>query len=198
MHQSQWWQLSLQNCFTQIDVLHLRQFSKQHRKDKLIMVFYTLGTGHYLSSGGGRIFVATTEHLRDPRPPLTVWFSLPHIDSGRFHDLPSSIPVATKSQGCYMQASDIYINTYVSRTLNDNLTYLVVGYELNCPWRHSLERLWGRVTLLIQIAENKFIVTVVLLTVEFFLISTSSFDSPSLSSLSPHDSTVFTDSLMCR
>ena len=26
VHQSQWWQLSLQNCFTQIDVLHLWQF----------------------------------------------------------------------------------------------------------------------------------------------------------------------------
>ena len=196
MHQSQWWQLSLQNCFTQIDVLHLRQFSKQHRKDKLIMVFYTLGTGHYLSSGGGENFCCDNGALT--WSPLTVWFWLPHFDSGRFHDPPSSIPVITKSQGCYMQASDIYINTYVSRTLNDNLIYLVVGYELNCPWRHSLERLWGRVTLLIQIVENKFIVTVVLLTVEFFLISTSSFDSPSLSSLSPHDSTVFTDSLMCR
>ena len=46
------------------------------------MVVYTLGTGHYLSSrggGGGRIFVATTEHLRFPAlqcgfysPTLTV------------------------------------------------------------------------------------------------------------------------------
>ena len=67
-----------------------------------------------------------------------------------------------------MQASDIYINTYVSWTLNDNPTYLVIWYELNCPLR---------VTLLIQIVENKFIVAIVLLTVEFFLISSSS-DSP--------------------
>ena len=133
------------------------------------MVVYTLGTGHYLSSrGGGRIFVATTEHLRFP--PLQCGFDS-HIDGGRFHDPPSSIPVATKSQGCYMHASDIYINTYVSWTLNDSLTYLVIGYELNCQWKHSLERLWWRVSLLIQIVENKFIVAVVLLTVEFFLIS---------------------------
>ena len=160
------------------------------------MVLYTLGTGHYLSSGGGRIFVATTEHLRVP--PLTVWFWFPHIDRGRLRDPPSSIPVAPKSQCCYMHASDIYINTYVSWTLNDNLTYLVIGYELNCQWKHSLERLWWRVTLIIQIVENKFIVAIVLLTVEFFLISSSGSDSQSLSSMVPDDSSVSTDSLMCR
>ena len=134
------------------------------------MVVFTLGTGHYLSSrGGGEDFCCNNGALT--WSPLTVWFWFPHIDGGRFHDPPSSMPVATKSQGCYMHASDIYINTYVSWTLNDSLTYLVIGYELNCQWKHSLERLWWRVTLLIQIVENKFIVAVVLLTVEFFLIS---------------------------
>ena len=135
------------------------------------MVVYTLGTGHYLSSrgGGGKDFCCNNGALTFS--PLTVWFWFPYIDSRRFHDPPSSIPVATKSQCCYMQASDIYINTYVSWTLNDSLTYLVIGYELNCQWKHSLERLWWRVSLLIQIVENKFIVAVVLLTVEFFLIS---------------------------
>ena len=44
-----------------------------------------------------------------------------------------------------MQASDIYINTYVSWTLNNNFTYLVIWYELHCLWR---------VTLLIQIVEK--------------------------------------------
>ena len=61
-----------------------------------------------------------------------------------------------------MQASGIYINTHVLWTLNNNFTYLVIWCELNCL-------LW-RVTLLIQIVENKFIVALVLLTVEFFLI----------------------------
>ena len=85
----------------------------------------------------------------------------PHIGGGRFHDPPSSIPATTKSQRYYMQGSDIYINTYVSWTLNSNFTYLVIWYEVNCLWR---------VTLLIQIVENKVIVALFLLTVEFFLI----------------------------
>ena len=84
-----------------------------------------------------------------------------------------------------MQGSDIYINTYVSWTLNSNFTYLVIWYEVNCLWR---------VTLLIQIVENKVIVALFLLTVEFFLIFLIPC-SPSLSSLAPHDSSVFTDSL---
>ena len=46
-----------------------------------------------------------------------------------------------------MQASDIYINAHVLWTLNNNFTYLVIWYELNCL-------LW-KVTLLIQIVENK-------------------------------------------
>ena len=85
-------------------------------------------------------------------------------------DPPSSIPATTKSQTeCYyMQASDIYINTYVSWTLNNNFTYLVIWYELNC---------------LIQIVENKAIVALVLLTVEFFIIFLISWYAvPSLSS----------------
>ena len=118
--------------------------------------------------GGGQDFCCKNGALT--WSPLTVWFWFPLIESGIFYDPPSFIPVARKSQCCYMQASDIYINTYVSWTLNNNLTYLTIWYELNCPWR---------VTLLIQIVENKFIVAIVLLTVEFFLISSSS-DSPSL------------------
>ena len=98
--------------------------------------------------GGRRIFVATTEHLRDPPLKHTVWFWSPHIGGGRFHDPTSSIRATTKSQCYYMQASDMYINTYVSWTLNNNFTYLVIWYELNCLWR---------VTLLKQIVENKVI-----------------------------------------
>ena len=84
-----------------------------------------------------------------------------------------------------MQGSDICINTYVSWTLNSNFTYLVIRYEVNCLWR---------VTLLIQIVENKVIVALFLLTVEFFLIFLIPC-SPLLSSLAPHDSSVFTDPL---
>ena len=111
--------------------------------------------------GGRRIFVATTEHLRDPPLKHTVWFWSPHIGGGRFHDPTSSIRATTKSQCYYMQASDMYINTYVSWTLNNNFTYLVIWYELNCLWR---------VTLLKQIVENKVIVALVLHNLEFFLI----------------------------
>ena len=51
------------------------------------MVFYTLGTGHYLSSrGGGRIFVATTEHLRFP--PLQCGFDSPTLTVEDFMILP--------------------------------------------------------------------------------------------------------------
>ena len=133
------------------------------------MVVYTLGTGHYLSSRGGGGFLLQ-QRSTYVFPPYSVVLIPPHW---RWKISWSSLFYTSrhKSQGCYMHASDIYINTYVSWTLNDSLTYLVIGYELNCQWKHSLERLWWRVTLLIQIVESKFIVAVVLLTVEFFLIS---------------------------
>ena len=51
------------------------------------MVVYTLGTGHYLSSRGGRrIFVATTEHLRFP--PLQCGFDSPTLTVEDFMILP--------------------------------------------------------------------------------------------------------------
>ena len=52
------------------------------------MAVYTLGTGHYLSSrgGGGRIFVATTEHLRFP--PLQCGFDSPTLTVEDFMILP--------------------------------------------------------------------------------------------------------------
>ena len=128
--------------------------------------------------GGRRIFVATTEHLRDPPLKHTVWFWSPQIGGGRFHDPTSSIPATTKSQ-CYynMQASDIHINTYVSWTLNNNFTYLVIWYKSLKTKSLSLSSptLWNSSSY------------------------SSSSDSPSLSqSLAPHDLSVFIDSLMCR
>ena len=76
------------------------------------MVFYTLGTGYYLSPGGGGGFLLRQRSTYViPRYSVVL---IPPIESGISYDPPSSIPVATKSRCCYMQASDIYINTYVS------------------------------------------------------------------------------------
>ena len=107
-----------------------------------------------------------------------------HIGGERFQDPPSSIPATTKSQCNYMQARDIYINTYVSWTLNNNFTYLVIWYELNCLWR---------ATFLIQIVKQshcRFRPPHCLIPPHILhpLI-------PRHSSLAPHDSSVFTDSL---
>ena len=118
----------------------------------------------------------------------TVWFWSPTlaVEDFMFPPLQSEPP-----QKCnYMQASDLYINTYVSWTLNNNFTYLVIiWYELNCLWR---------VTLLIQ----KSLKTNSLSFSSSSLSNSSSYssspDSPSLSPLALHDSPVFTDSLMCR
>ena len=106
----------------------LSKFRKRNKMSSLLVyvlhkgpvIIYRLGVG---------IFVATTEHLRDPPLKDTVWFwpPPPHIGGGRLRDSPS----------------------------------LVIWYELNCL---------SRVTLLIQIVENKVIVSLVLPTVEFFLI----------------------------
>ena len=137
--------------------------------------------------GWGRSFVATKEQLRDPPLKHTVWFLSPHIGGGRFHDTPSSIPATTKSQCNYMQASDIYINAHVLWTLNNNFTYLVIWYELNCL---------SRVSLLIS---SKSLKTKSLSLSSYSLSNSSSYssspDSPSLSSLAPHDSSVLIDSL---
>ena len=72
---------------------------------------------------GRRIFVATSEQLRDlPLKHTSVVLIPPHW-RWKISWSPSSIPATTKSQCYYMQASNIYINTYVSWTLNNNFTY---------------------------------------------------------------------------
>ena len=118
---------------------------------------------HCLGEGVGKEFCCNKGALRwSPLKAYSVVLTpSPHTGGERFHDPPSSIPATTKSQCNYMQASDIDINTHVLWTLNNNFTYLVIWYEQNCLWR---------VTLLIQIVENKFIVALVLLTVEFLFI----------------------------
>ena len=139
------------------------------------IIFYRLGWGR----GGRGIFVATTEHLRDPPLKHTVWFWSP-LFYPSYHKKARLIVTI-----CKQVTSILILN--VSWTLNNNFTYLVIWYELNC---------------LIQIVENKVIVALFLLTVEFFLIFLIPwYPVPSLSSLAPHDSSVFTDSrdsLICR
>ena len=161
------------------------------------MVLYTLGTGHYISSGGGRIFVATTEHLRVP--PLQCGFDSPTMTVEDFMILPllSQSPQRARVAICMQVTSVLILMSHQPWTTTSHIWSSDMNWIL-CQWKHSLERLWWRVTLIIQIVENKFIVAIVLLTVEFFLMFSSSSDSPSLSSMAPDDSSVFTDSLMCR
>ena len=95
-----------------------------------------------------------------------MWFWYPHIGGGRFHDPPPLSPsiAATTKSHCYymqaMQASDIYINSYVSWTLNNNFAYLVIWYGLKIVCEG----------LLFPSESYIVIVTFDLLTVEFFLI----------------------------
>ena len=83
---------------------------------------------------------------------------IPHIGGGRFHVPPSSIWATTKSQCNYMQASDLYINTYVSWRLEQQLHIFgdhLIWTELSVKGNSSHP----------EIVENKFIVVLVLLTV---------------------------------
>ena len=121
-------------------------------------LFIVLGGG-----GGEGVFLRQRSTYVIPPYSIQCGFDPPTLAVEDFmNPPPPSIPATTKSQCYYTQTSDIYINdTYVSWTLNNNFTHLVIWYALNCLWR---------VTLLIQIVENKVIVALVLLTVEFFLI----------------------------
>ena len=74
-----------------------------------------LGTGHYLApgAGGGEFLLRQRSTFLIPFKAYSVVL-IPHIGRGRFHVSPSFISATTKRQCYYMQASYIYIETYVS------------------------------------------------------------------------------------